>query len=163
MTALRIALVVIFLMPLPTTRAWSTMCEQETLEQVTAQADAIFSGRILSVRFIPNGITGLHCAAHTADAAKCGAKIAAIAEQRVWKGDPHAQVLVYSEDWCYCTGTYFQADDEMLLVVRRYYGLAYDSHRPDYRTAFCHRSMPIKAARDQGIVDQLDLRFSGEK
>jgi hypothetical protein len=146
------------------TSAQAMMCEQQTLEEVIPRADAIFSGRVQFVRFVPRAIVGQSmCWEHRQEAPDCGAKVATIAVQRIWKGELRREVLVYSEDACYCLGTYFREGDEILFVVRRYHGRNHGFERIDYRTAFCRRTIPLDEARQTGLIDTLESRFAGEK
>jgi hypothetical protein len=129
---------------------YAMMCEKQSIDEVISQAEAVFSGRVQSVRFVPRAIIGQSmCWEHRPEAPECGAKVATVAVHRIWKGELRREVSVYSEDACYCLGAYFRAGEEMLFVVRRYYGRGHGFNRIDYRTAFCRKSTSLDEARRQ--------------
>lgn len=139
--------------------SWAMLCTQQPLDEVIENADAIFTGRIRSVDFLPEPSSPSLC---RYDGVKCGGKIATVQVRRVWKGEVEKTAYVYSEDACYCLGTYFEKGQERLFIVKHSDRRAETSikvARVDFQTAFCGRSPMLKSAVKKGTVDQLDKYF----
>lgn len=133
-------------------------CAQQPLSDILEQADAVFTGRITSVRYRSwFEVSGL-CSSHS-DGPRCGEKVAQVTVDRVWKGEVGEETFVYSEDGCNCLGGYFGEGDERVFIVVRDDDWRIGLGGSDYRTAFCGRTPTIENARRDGILEPLDSYF----
>lgn len=140
------------------TDARAMSCAQSPLHEAADQADAIFSGEILDVRYRERSERSLICATHS-HGERCGEKVAHVAIDRVWKGTLEEETYVYSEDGCFCLGGYFTEGDEMVFMVVRPEREARGLGRIDYATGFCGRNMPLDYAVREGVVEALESFF----
>ena len=133
-------------------------CVPGPLSDVLARADAVFTGRITSVRyrswFESSGFCGTH-----SHGPRCGEKVAQVSVDRVWKGEVGEEAFVYSEDGCYCLGGYFSEGEERIFMVIRDDDWRIGLGGSDFRTAFCGRNTTVDNARREGILDSLDAHF----
>jgi hypothetical protein len=152
----------ILVLPIGSGDSRAMQCARQPLNEVFDEADAIFAGRISAVHFLPEPSSPGLC---WYDGVKCGEKIATVEVGRTWKGEVEKTAYVYSEDACYCLGTYFEKDQERLFIVKRNsrpIEVSSEVDRVDFQTAFCVRSTTFQRAVEEGVVDQLNTRF-GER
>ena len=135
------------------------MCTQPPLNESIGQADAILSGTIAAVRYLPAEVDELFCWHNQVGREKCGAKVVEVTVEKVWKGEVESSVFVFSEDACYCLGTYVSNGDKKVFFLKKYVGDMHGADRIDYRTALCAPTRPLAGALKDGLIDALDERF----
>ena len=133
-------------------------CAPQPLSEDLAHADAVFTGRITSVRYRSWFETSGLCRTHS-DGPRCGEKVAQVTVERVWKGEVGEETFVYSEDGCNCLGGYFSEGEERVFMVVRDDDWRIGLGSSDYRTGFCGRNTTIDNARREGLFESLDAHF----
>ena len=129
-------------------------CAPEATEKLFSKADFIFAGKVVErqkLREQPGGLCWM-------DGDKCGAKIATMKVGKVWKGTPGERITVYSEDACYCLGTYFD-------VGKKYLVFGVNSQDDAYSVkdlGACATDLYRYAKREKRIKELNKLKKAGE-
>lgn len=99
--------------------ALAMQCMPRPLEENFKAADIIFVGKVEQRQAVessePDGI----CWKQSEKQPLCGSKVATFAISKLWKGtlpDTHS-VKVFSNDGCYCLGSYFETGKEYLVFA----------------------------------------------
>lgn len=91
-------------------------CIPEDVEDYYAAADFVFEATVVDRVKIAEESNGI-C---WTEGDKCGAKIATVKVGNAWKGEFKTnETSIYSEDGCYCLGTYFNIGEKYLVFGNR--------------------------------------------
>ncbi len=112
-------LFIISLVFLLSSGSFAMECVASKLKDKFESADFVFMGTVVQREKIQDNGNGI-C---WNKGELCGPKVATLAVEEIWKGNMALKdVRVYSEDACYCVGTYYELDQRYIV-----YGNAVDS------------------------------------
>lgn len=91
-------------------------CIRESVEKYYKIADFVFEATVVERTKIADQGNGI-C---WSEGEICGPKIAGVKVERTWKGTfPSGNTSIYSEDGCYCLGTYFNVGEKYLVFGKK--------------------------------------------
>ena len=97
---------------LTSTHALGSECNLQPLAKRWQSAEYVFSGTVTHHEKHAE-LSGKWC---ETEGPSCGAKLATLEVDKVWKGTiPKHMVNVFSEDACYCLGTYFKTGTRYIV------------------------------------------------
>ena len=91
-------------------------CIQEPVETYYKNADFVFEATVVGRTKVSGEDNGI-C---WSKGESCGPKVADVKVGRAWKGEfLSANTSIYSEDGCYCLGTYFNVGEKYLVFGKK--------------------------------------------
>lgn len=96
--------------------SFAMQCIPESVEKYYKKADFVFEATVVERNKIADEGKGI-C---WSEGETCGPKIANVKVERTWKGDfPSSNTSLYSEDGCYCLGTYLLVGERYLVFGKK--------------------------------------------
>ena len=127
-------------------------CIIGSIQETTAQMDAIFLGTITEVRQVRLPDSEMICG-RDLDSTRCQAAIATVNVEKVWKGETETTTTVFSYDGARGNHRHdFRVGERMLFMLVR----GADQTAWEYRPAICGTTIPEEEAEKAGLIAELD-------
>ena len=120
------------------TSAWGMECPFSTLPERVNAAEVVFVGTVAGRSFLEGVESKGRCWTQK-NGPECGPKVAHLKVEKIWKGTVGKNAVVYSEDGCYCTGSYLKPGQTYIIFAARHEALA--RYGAEYGTLHCGGTM----------------------
>lgn len=128
-------------------------CAEQPFEIMVDKARAIFVGEVVARKRIKSQPG--RCWQSSSETSNCGSKVATFKVERIWKGSISENAKVFSEDACYCLGSYFEVGDKYLVFARQHSGL-----EADFKTNnICLGTRSLSNSTSQQLIKQLNEAY----